>query len=351
VTVQVRNTGTNEITTVITDDQGNYSAPLLKPGTYSISAEQTGFKKFQQDGIELSINQVATANIALEVGQLTDQVTVTAGVEILELSTANRGSVIDNQQVREFPLNARNPFMLGMLVAGVNFNGASIWQRPFDNGAIAEWTINGRAGGNNIALVIQTNTYDAQYGKTTGGIINVSLRSGGNDFHGTLYEFARREQWDANDFRINARNQPKPLHYLEQYGGQIQGPVIFPKLYNGRDKTFFMFNYEGYRESSGSADSFGSGSGNAQRRLQQTGRRPGTADHHLRPADRKGRRQRAGRLGARPVPRKRNPLDPAQSDFAEDPQLPAQAQHEVARSRLLTSESLHPGQHRRGRFL
>ena len=205
VTVQVRNTGTNEITTVITDDQGNYNAPLLKPGTYSISAEQTGFKKFQQDGIQLSINQVATANIALEVGQLTDQVTVTAGVEILELSTANRGSVIDNQQVREFPLNARNPFMLGMLVAGVNFNGASIWQRPFDNGAIAEWTINGsqsrgneflldgapnngQAGGNNIALVppvdsveefkIQTNTYDAQYGKTTGGIINVSLRSG-----------------------------------------------------------------------------------------------------------------------------------------------------------------------------
>jgi Carboxypeptidase regulatory-like domain len=275
VTVQVRNTRTNETTTVITDDQGNYNAPLLKPGTYSISAEQTGFKKFQQDGIELSINQVATANIALEVGQLTDQVTVTAGVEILELSTANRGSVIDNQQVREFPLNARNPFMLGMLVAGVNFNGASIWQRPFDNGAIAEWTINGsqsrgneflldgapnngQAGGNNIALVppvdsveefkIQTNTYDAQYGKTTGGIINVSLRSGGNDFHGTLYEFARREQWDANDFRINARNQPKPLHYLDQYGGQIQGPVIFPKLYNGRDKTFFMFNYEGYRE-------------------------------------------------------------------------------------------------------
>ena len=199
----------------------------LRPeaGTYSISAEQTGFKKFQQD-IQLSINQVATANIAPEVGQLTDQVTVTAGVEILELSTANRGSVIDNQQVREFPLNARNLFMLGMLVAGVNFNGASIWQRPFDNGAIAEWTINGsqsrgneflldgapnngQAGGNNIALVppvdsveefkIQTNTYDAQYGKTTGGIINVSLRSGGNDFHGTLYEFARREQWDAND--------------------------------------------------------------------------------------------------------------------------------------------------------
>jgi hypothetical protein len=275
VTVQVRNTGTNEVITVISDDQGNYKAPLLKPGTYSVSAELTGFKKYQREGIELNISQVATADIVLEVGQLSEQVTVTAGAEILELSTADRGSVIDNQQVREFPLNARNPFMLGILVAGVNFNGASIWQRPFDNGAIAEWTINGsqsrgneflldgapnngQAGGNNIALVppvdsveefkIQTNTYDAQYGKTTGGIINVSLRSGTNEVHGTLYEFARREVWDANDFRLNARNQPKPLHFLDQYGGQIQGPVVIPKLYNGKDKTFFMFNYEGYRE-------------------------------------------------------------------------------------------------------
>lgn len=275
VTVQVRNTGTNEVTTVISDEQGNYKAPLLKPGTYSVSAELTGFKKYQRDGIELSISQVATADIVLEVGQLSEQVTVTAGAEILELSTADRGSVIDNQQVREFPLNARNPFMLGILVAGVNFNGASIWQRPFDNGAIAEWTINGsqsrgneflldgapnngQAGGNNIALVppvdsveefkIQTNTYDAQYGKTTGGIINVSLRSGTNDFHGTLYEFARRDAWDANDFRLNARNQPKAEHFLDQYGFQFQGPVILPKLYNGKDKTFWMFNYEGYRE-------------------------------------------------------------------------------------------------------
>ncbi len=162
-----------------------------------------------------------------------------------------------------------------MLVAGVNFNGASIWQRPFDNGAIAEWTINGsqsrgneflldgapnngQAGGNNIALVppvdsveefkIQTNTYDAQYGKTTGGIINVSLRSGTNSFHGSLYEFARRDAWDANDFRLKAKNQPRAEHFLDQYGFQFQGPVILPKLYNGKDKTFWMFNYEGYRE-------------------------------------------------------------------------------------------------------
>jgi hypothetical protein len=275
VNVDVRNVGTNQTASAVTDEAGNYRVPLLRPGSYEVSAEQPGFKKYVRSGVELAINQIATVDIQLEVGELYQQITVTGGAEILELSNADRGGIVDNQQVRELPLNARNPFMLGMLVAGVNFNGASIWQRPFDNGAIAEWTINGsqsrgneflldgapnngQAGGNNIAYVppvdaveefkIMTNTYDAQYGKTTGGIVNVSLRSGTNDFHGTLYEFMRREWLDANDFRNKARNAPRSKHWLDQYGGQVQGPVILPKLYNGKDKTFFMFNYEGYRE-------------------------------------------------------------------------------------------------------
>ena len=129
------------------------------------------------------------------------------------------------------PLNGRNPFMLAKIAAGVNFNGTVIYQRPFDNGAIAQWTINGglyesneflldgapnnaQAGTNNIAYVppvdavqefkIQTNSYDAQYGHTSGGIVNVSLKSGTNAVHGTVYEFARRKAWDANSFQNNA---------------------------------------------------------------------------------------------------------------------------------------------------
>ncbi len=201
--------------------------------------------------------------------------TIEGSAPVIETASADRGGVIDRQKVIELPLNARNPFMLGILTAGVNFYGASIWQRPFDNGAIADWTINGsqlrgneflldgapnngQAGGNNIAYVppvdsvqdfkIMTNTYDAQYGKTTGGIINVNLRSGTNAFHGSVYEFMRREWLDANDFRLNAQNRDKPKHWLDQYGFQVEGPVYIPWLYNGKDKTFFMFNYEGYRE-------------------------------------------------------------------------------------------------------
>ena len=273
--VQVKNIGTNEITSATTDSEGNYKAPFLRPGSYSVIVEATGFKRAVRDKVELVISQVATLDFTLETGAISEQVTVQGDAPVIETATADRGGVIDRQKVIELPLNARNPFMLGVLTAGVNFNGASIWQRPFDNGAIAEWTINGsqsrgneflldgapnngQAGGNNIAYVppvdsvqdfkIMTNTYDAQYGKTTGGIINVNLKSGTNAFHGSVYEFMRRAPLDATDFRLKARGAPKAEHYLDQYGGQVEGPIRVPWLYDGRDKTFFMFNYEGYRE-------------------------------------------------------------------------------------------------------
>jgi hypothetical protein len=273
--VQAKNLGTNEIASATTNGEGNYKIPFLRPGMYSLSVEAQGFKRSSRENFELVINQIAAIDFALEPGNVNESVTVQGDAPVIETASADRGGVIDRQKVIELPLNARNPFMLGVLTAGVNFYGASIWQRPFDNGAIADWTINGsqlrgneflldgapnngQAGGNNIAYVppvdavqdfkIMTNTYDAQYGKTTDGIINVNLRSGTNNFHGSVYEFMRREWLDATDFRLKANGQGKPKHWLDQYGWQIEGPVYLPWLYNGKDKTFFMFNYEGYRE-------------------------------------------------------------------------------------------------------
>jgi outer membrane receptor protein involved in Fe transport len=117
---------------------------------------------------------------------------------------------------------------------------------------------NAQAGTNNIALVppvdsvqefkVQTNSYDSQYGHSGGGVVNVSLKSGTNSLHGTAYEFARRNSWDANSFQNNAAGAARVGHYLDQYGIQAGGPVYLPKIYNGRDKSFFMANYEGYRE-------------------------------------------------------------------------------------------------------
>lgn len=276
--VVIKNIDTNEAASTVTTADGSYTVPFLRPGRYSVTVENVpGFKKFLREGLALNVGQTATVNIKLELGGTTEVITVTSDVSALETAKADRGTVIGQLQVNELPLNARNPFMLSTLVAGVNYNGSAIYQRPFDNGAIADWGINGsrnrqaeflldgapnnaQAGGNNLAYVppvdsvqefkIQTNSYDAQYGKTGGGIVNVSLKSGTNEIHGTLYEFYRRKFLEANSFQNNARGVPRTDRFLDQYGGLISGPIWIPKIYNGKDKSFFMFNYEGYREGS-----------------------------------------------------------------------------------------------------
>ena len=275
VTVSATNTQTNEIATAITSADGVYSLPFLKPGVYTLAAELEGFRKWTQERMQLEVGQTVTLNMTMQVGSISETVTVIGESPLIETSKADRGMVIDNQRVTELPLNARNPFMLSYLAPGITYNGPAIYQRPFDNGAIADWSINGGQnrnneflldgapnnsiqGGNNIAYVppvdsvqefkIVTNSYDAQYGRTAGGVINVSLKSGTNTFHGTAYEFARRKELDSNEYFFKVNNREKPDHKLDQYGFQVDGPVQIPGLYDGRNKTFFMFNYEGYKE-------------------------------------------------------------------------------------------------------
>jgi hypothetical protein len=272
VTVTITNTQTNEKVTAVTNTGGIYSLPFLRPGQYKISAELQGFRRNEQL-VQLEVGQSQTVNMSLQVGEVTEVVTVVA--EATETTKADRGMVIDNQRLTELPLNARNPFMLSYLSPGITYNGPAIYQRPFDNGAIADWSINGGQnrnneflldgapnnsiqGGNNIAYVppvdavqefkIVTNSYDAQYGRTAGGVINVSLKSGTNAIHGSVYEFARRKAFDSNEYQFKLRGTPKPDHSLDQYGFQVDGPVYIPGVYDGRNKTFFMFNYEGYNE-------------------------------------------------------------------------------------------------------
>ncbi|MCX6607600.1 MAG: carboxypeptidase regulatory-like domain-containing protein [Acidobacteria bacterium] len=268
--VALLNVDTNERLQHKTDGQGNYSFALIRPGNYELRAEHSGFKTMVRRGIVLQVNQAATVDLSLTLGTVTETVTVTDEAPLLETASADRGGTIDQQFIKDMPLNGRNPFMLSMLVAGVNYNGSLAYMRPFDNGAIADFGINGganrsneflmdgvpnnaQAGGNNIAYVppvdsvqefkIQTNSYDAQYGKTSGGIVNVVLKSGTNRWHGAAYEFARRNAWDANSFQNNARGAAKEGHFQDQYGLQMDGPLI-------KNRTFFLVNYEGYREAS-----------------------------------------------------------------------------------------------------
>jgi hypothetical protein len=273
-TVTATNSQTGEVAVGVTTTDGVYTIPFLRPGIYTMSAELAGFRKVSQPNVQLEVGQTAAVNFQLQLGEVAEMVSVTAESPVLETSKADRGLVIDNDRVNELPLNARNPFMLSYLAPGITYNGPAIYQRPFDNGAIADWSINGGQnrnneflldgapnnsiqGGNNIAYVppvdsvqefkIVTNSYDAQYGRTAGGVVNVSLKSGTNTFHGTAYEFARRKELDSNEYFFKVKNLDKPDHKLDQYGFQMDGPVRLPG-YDGRNKTFFMFNYEGYKE-------------------------------------------------------------------------------------------------------
>jgi len=300
--VTVKNLRTNEETTVTANEEGYYTAAFLIPSNYSVTAEATNFKRAFNPEVILNVNDKRTLDFALEVGQLEQTVNVTAEAPLLETETATRGQVIENLRVNELPLNAgRNPINFVNLSPGVQFSGNPQFFRPFDNGDNVQFSINGglvrhneylidgapnnavtdadlarTRSSNNIAFVppvdatqefkVMTNTYDAQYGRTSGGIINVTTKSGGNAFHGTGYEFLRRYQLDANDTASNRAGRPRYAiepgsgrnlggHLLDDYGGTITGPAFFPRFgeggrgyYSGKDRTFFMFTFQGYRE-------------------------------------------------------------------------------------------------------
>jgi TonB-dependent Receptor Plug Domain. len=198
--IEAINVETGVATAAVTGNEGSYLIPFLTPGKYSVRVEHPGFKSLQRGPIELRVNDRARLDLPLEVGQISDRVTVTAEAELLEVSSASRGQVVENRKITDLPLNSKNPFTLMNLASGVQYTGSMLYFRPFDNGAIADFSINGgRSGANefqidgvsdnantgrsNLAYVppveatqefkIQTNTYDSQYGRTGGGVISL----------------------------------------------------------------------------------------------------------------------------------------------------------------------------------
>jgi len=312
--VTVTSLQTNEQKTATTSEEGNYTIPFLQPGNYSVTVEGQGFKKAASNIVELHTADKATFDVALEVGGVGETVNVNAEAPLLEPDTASRGQVIEQARISELPLIGRNPLNLATLSPGVTFNGNQQFQRAFDNGDNVNFSINGglnrhndflldgapnnadtdvnasrTTSSNNIAFVpsaeateefkIQTNSYDSQFGRTGGGTINITIKSGGRDFHGSVYEFARRYQLNANTFSNNARGtlgssspfagqEANPRftrdqltganlggNKIDQYGFVLSGPVLFPHFSEGgrsiignREKTFFLFNAEGYKE-------------------------------------------------------------------------------------------------------
>ena len=274
--VVITNIDSGTVSKTVTNESGSYQISFLLPGNYMLEISHPGFKSHRRGPIELHVDDRAKLNAAMEVGRMNEQVTVTAEAPLLEETTGGGGQVVGAEQINALPLDGHNPFSLMSLGAGVTYTGSMLYSRPFDNGAIADFSLNGGVSGvneyqidgvsnnantgrMNLAYVppaeatqefrVATSVYDAQYGRTGGGVVNLSIKPGTNRFHGAAYEYMRRTSLNANQFASNAAGQPRARRLIDQYGGEIDGPVNIPGLYRGKDRTFFMFSMEKYRES------------------------------------------------------------------------------------------------------
>jgi len=267
-----KNTGAVYETT--STDQGEYSLPFLPPGPYTITAEKAGFKKFVQEGFTIGTNQRLGLDVTLTVGSQVESVTITADASMLQTATASVGQVISDKSIESLPMNGRTPLSLAQLAYGITPSSDPRFTRPFDNAGPSGFSMGGGQGQANELLLdgspdmtrnrrvaynppvdsvaeikVEAFQPDAAYGNTGGGTVNVVMKSGTNDFHGSVYEFHQNQRLKATPFFTNAAGQKKPVTRFNQYGATVGGPVWIPKLYNGRNKTFFFFAWEGIRQS------------------------------------------------------------------------------------------------------
>jgi hypothetical protein len=261
VTVTVTNLATGQARTAVTDEGGRFSLPLLPPGTYRISAELTGFKTAVRDAVRLEVNQQQRADFTLEIGAISEEVTVTAELPMVQTTTATVGTVVSSKEAQELPLNGRNFLQLNLLVPGalpatkgttlgtqggaINVHGMRessnfFWLDGIDNTtqAIGQLIVNPPTY--SIAeFRVMSPTYSAEFGRTAGAQINVVTRSGANQFHGDVYWFHRNSNLDAR----NVFDPPGDTPYFRrnQFGADGGGPIF-------RNRTFFFVGYEGQRQ-------------------------------------------------------------------------------------------------------
>lgn len=275
--IVLTNTDTNVATKTATNGSGAYSITGIVPGNYSIKVTRDGFETATEKSIVLQVGQAALFNFKLVPGQVKQSVTVVASAATEETTTATLGTVIPTKSVNDIPLNSRNFTELLELTPGVSRLGDS--QAVIQNGGqtshiVGTYTlpsVNGMRnrsdmylldGGNDLnsyngaynyepivddiqEFMVQSHSDLAEYGQETGAIVNVVTKSGTNQWHGSLWEFLRNSATDARNYFQKSVN---PLRQ-NQFGGTFGGPVMLPHLYNGRNRTFFFFAYEGYRQS------------------------------------------------------------------------------------------------------
>ncbi len=266
------NTGAKAEATTTTE--GTYTLPFLTPGPYQLVVEANGFKKYTQSGITIGTNVRLSQDVVMQIGSQTESVTVTADVALLNTASASVGQVITSSQIENMPMNGRTPLTMAQLAFGVTPSSDPRFTRPFDNAGPSGFSMGGGQGGSNELLLdgapdmtrnrrvafnppvdavaevkVEAFQPDAALGNTAGGTVNVVMKGGTNEFHGSLYEFNQTSALKATPFFTNAANQRKPVTRFNQYGGSIGGPIRIPKVIDGRNKLFFFFTYEGIKQS------------------------------------------------------------------------------------------------------
>jgi hypothetical protein len=265
VTVTSSKTGVSVQTR--SNTQGEFVVPFLTPADYVVTVEKAGFRRYTESAIRLDVQQVRSLDIKLEIGEVATTVRVEAESAPLDTSTSAVTTTIENKRIVDLPLNGRNVLSLAVLVPGVTPGqgsaGSGAGRTPWISGgrnATSEVRLDGVAttvpdplpgafAGAVVPsvdsveeFVIVTNTLAAEYGRTGGGAILLASKQGGNSLHGTAYEFLRNSKLDANDFFSNRAGIPLSALQRNQFGAAVGGPVFLPKIYDGRNRTFFFFN-------------------------------------------------------------------------------------------------------------
>jgi hypothetical protein len=274
VTITEEKTGASR--TVKATEDGFYNATSLPAGIYSISTAPTGFKKTVSTGVELHVNENKTVNLDLQVGAVTETVTVTSESTPVELRSGEVSSLISEKQVTELPLNGRNYAQLALMVPGVSpvtqaGAGGAFATRGTGLNAGVDMSVNGNQSNSNLWTVdgvnnmdvgsnrtllvfpsvdsiqefrVERNSFSAEFGQAQGAVVNLITKGGSNDFHGSAFEFFRNDALNANNFFLNRAGQPKPQLEYNNFGGNFSGPIV-------KNRVFFFWSEEWRRERRG----------------------------------------------------------------------------------------------------
>ncbi len=272
VEVRATNTATGVAASAKTNEAGNYSLPYLTPGFYSVTSENAGFRKFTRDNVQVRVSETVELNIEMVLGDVAETINVHADTPLLATAEASLGQVVDERRILELPLFSGNAMEFALLAPGtVNGTDMRLRKAAFNN-APSQFSTDGSGLFNNEFTIdgvtntfsdsvnvrvafsppqasigefkVETTAYDASLGHTTGSVVNVSTKGGTNELHGSAWWWLRHSALDTPDIFQNRSGQKLAIYQDNRYGASAGGPVFVPKLYNGKNKTFWFFTYE-----------------------------------------------------------------------------------------------------------